>query len=283
MKRIDSHQHFWQLSRGDYTWLTKDLGVLFRDYMPTDLKRELSHANVSDTILVQAAETLAETDFMFRQAYTQSFVSGVVGWVDMEGPEVLEQLTWFMENPYFKGIRPMIQEIDDVNWMLKSELTPVFAFLEDNELSFDALVLPMHLENLQKLLIRHPKLHVVIDHGGKPQIAEALGFDIANSINRQWAEDIAQLAKNKNVFCKLSGLVTEAGDKASYADIEPYMTHLLNCFGANKLMWGSDWPVVNLTSDYSSWFDIAAKFIAKQPKQDQENIWSGAAKNFYRL
>jgi L-fuconolactonase len=283
MNRIDSHQHFWQLSRGDYSWLTKDLGVLYRDFLPVDIRSELSYANVSNTVVVQAADTLAETDFMFSLADTNSFVSGVVGWVDMECPKVLLQLSKFMENPYFKGIRPMIQDIEDVDWMLKPELTPIFNFLEDNELSFDALVLPKHLQNLQCLLARHPKLRVVIDHGGKPEIAKALGCDISNSVNQQWAEDIEQLAKNNNVFCKLSGLLTEAGDKASYADIEPYMTHLLNCFGASKLMWGSDWPVVNLTSDYSTWVDIASNFIQQRPIEEQRNIWSGAAKNFYRL
>jgi L-fuconolactonase len=283
MQRIDSHQHFWQLSRGDYSWLTEDLGVLYRDFLPVDIKSELLSADVSDTIVVQAADTLAETDFMFSQADKNSFVSGVVGWIDRECPEALQQLSRFMENPYFKGIRPMIQDIDDVDWMLKPELTPIFKFLEDNALSFDALVLPKHLENLQKLLARHPELRVVVDHGGKPDIAKALDFDISNSVNRQWAEDIEQLAKNSNVFCKLSGLLTEAGDKATYADIEPYMSHLLKCFGANKLMWGSDWPVVNLTSDYSTWVDIASSFIQQQPIEDQQNIWSGTAKNFYRL
>jgi L-fuconolactonase len=283
MNRIDSHQHFWQLSRGDYSWLTKDLGVLYRDFLPVDIKSELSYANVSNTILVQAADTLAETDFMFSQASISDFVSGIVGWVDMECPKVLLQISKFMENPYFKGIRPMIQDIEDVDWMLKPELTPIFNFLEDNELSFDALVLPKHLQNLQCLLAQHPKLRVVIDHGGKPEIAKALGCDISNSVNRKWAEDIEQLAKNNNVFCKLSGLLTEAGDKASYADIEPYMAHLLNCFGASKLMWGSDWPVVNLTSDYSTWVDIASNFIQQRPIEEQQNIWSGAAKNFYRL
>lgn len=283
MKRIDSHHHFWQLSRGDYSWLTEDLGVLYRDFLPVDIQSELSYANVSDTILVQAADTLAETDFMFRQADKSSFVSGVVGWVDMECPEVLQQLSLFMKNPFFKGIRPMIQDIDDVDWMLKPELTPIFKFLEDNAISFDALVLPKHLLNLQKLLVLHPKLRVVIDHGGKPEIAKAVGIDISNSVNREWAEEIEQLAQNSNVFCKLSGLVTEAGDKATYADIEPYMSHLLNCFGANKLMWGSDWPVVNLTSDYSTWVDIASSFIQQLSIEEQQNIWSGTAKKFYRL
>jgi len=283
MKRIDSHQHFWQLSRNDYAWLTKDLDILYRDFLPDDIKHELSYANVSETILVQAAETLAETEFLFHNAFKQKFISGVVGWVDMEHPEVLKQLSWFMENPYFKGIRPMIQDIDDVDWMLKPELTPVFKFLENNSLSFDALVLPKHLANLQELITRHPKLRVVIDHGGKPQISKALGVDIENSVNRQWAEDIEQLAKNKNVFSKLSGLVTEAGDKASYADIEPYMSHLLNCFGADKLMWGSDWPVVNLTSDFYTWFEITSTFIKKFTRFEQQSIWAGTAKKFYQL
>ena len=283
MKRIDSHQHFWQLSRGDYSWLTKDLSALYRDYLPRDIEKELALAKVSETILVQATDTVAETEFLFFHAYKHSFISGVVGWVDMEDANAIKQLTWFMENPYFKGIRPMLQDIDDVDWILKTELTPVFKFLEDNSLSFDALVLPKHLANLKILLTRHPKLRVVIDHGGKPDISNALGKTISDSVNSQWAEDIKALAAHENVFCKLSGLVTEAGEGASYKDIEPYMSHLYKCFGAKKLMWGSDWPVVNLTSDYSTWSEIAAGFINQLPISEQESIWSGAAKEFYRM
>jgi len=283
MKRIDAHQHFWQLSRGDYAWLTKKLEALYRDFLPRDIQAELSSANVSETILVQAADTLAETEFMFSQANSHHFISGVVGWVNMEHPEVLSQLAWFVKNPYFKGIRPMIQDIEDVDWMLKPELTPIFTFLEVHSLTFDALVSPKHLKNLATLLTRHPNLRVVIDHGGKPQIAQALGIDIEKSVNRQWAENMKQLASNNNVFCKLSGLLTEAGTNANYADIEPYMMHLYHCFGANKIMWGSDWPVVNLTSDYSSWFDIAATFIKQLTTCEQERIWAGTAKEFYQL
>lgn len=283
MKRIDSHQHFWQIKRGDYDWLTKELGALYRDYLPIDLKHHLTQANVSQTIVVQAAETLAETEFMFSHANRFQFIGGVVGWVDMEAGNVIKQLSWFLENPYFKGIRPMIQNIDDVDWMLKPELTPVFKFLEQHNLSFDALVTPKHLANLQILVSRHPRLRLVIDHGGKPNIAGALGQDIAESENKQWAEDIEQLSRYKNVFCKLSGFLTEAGQGAEYNDIAPYMSHLFDCFGAKKLMWGSDWPVVNLTSDFSTWFDIASKFIKQKEHSEQQRIWSGTAKQFYRL
>lgn len=283
MQRIDSHQHFWQLSRGDYTWLTKDLGNLYRDYLPHDIKKELEYAQVSDTVLIQATDTTAETEFLFANAYNHSFIAGVVGWVDMESPNALDQLSWLMQNPYFKGIRPMIQDIDDVDWLLKPELTPVFNFLAQNGLSFDALVLPKHLANLQVLINRHTQLNVVIDHGGKPNIKDALGKPLSESVNKQWAEDIAELAKHENVHCKLSGLVTEAGEKANYSDIERYMSHLYQCFGAKKLMWGSDWPVVNLTSDYSTWLDIADTFIKKLPIAEQNSIWADNTRSFYGL
>lgn len=283
MKRIDCHQHFWKLSRGDYTWLTPELETLYRDFLPSDIQSELANANVSETILVQAAPTIAESEYMLSLASSHTFIKGVVAWVDMESADVLTQLSTFMKYPAFKGIRPMIQDIDDVDWLLKPTLTPVFSFLEDNDLSFDALVLPKHLDNLQRLILRHPKLRVVIDHAAKPQIAAALGEDIASSVNRQWAQDIKELAKHENVFCKLSGLLTEAGDNAVYKDLEPYMTHVFRCFGANKLMWGSDWPVVNLTSDYATWFDIASAFIGRLTSSEQQSIWSGAANEFYRL
>lgn len=283
MKRTDSHQHFWQLSRGDYSWLTPEAGILYRDFAPADLKGELRAANVTETVLIQAADTLEETEFLLSLADKHEFITGVVGWVDMEQPEVISQLLKLMENPYFKGVRPMVQDIENDNWLLKPELTPVFEFLEEHSLSFDALVLPKHLANLHILLLRHPRLKVVIDHGAKPRIAEALSMPVTQSVNKQWAEDIAQLAKNKNVYCKLSGLVTEAGSEANESIVHLYIKYLYQCFGANKLMWGSDWPVVNLTSDYMTWFDIASGFIEQLPLNEQQSIWSETAEDFYRL
>jgi len=283
MKRIDSHQHFWQVERGDYAWLTPELNTLYQDFLPKDIQQYLSSEKVSQTIVVQAADTIAETEFMLGLAQQHDFIAGVVGWVDMENPDAIAQLTRLKQSQYFKGIRPMIQEIENVDWMLSPELTPVFDALIDLELTFDALVLPKHLANLNQLLNKHPKLKVVIDHGAKPNIADAKGIAISQSMNKQWAEDLKALSKHPNVYCKLSGLLTEAGEQADYADIEPYMSHLLNCFGPAKLMWGSDWPVVNLSADYPSWINQLETFLAKLSKEEQQCIWADNAQTFYRI
>ena len=162
---IDSHQHFWQLSRGDYCWLESEPETINRDFLPEDMQPLLAEAGVDKTILVQAAETTAETDFILSLADKYDFIAGVVGWVDMNHTSSLQALDRLSQHPKFLGIRPIIQGIADPNWMLKTELDPFFRWLIDNDFSFDALVRPIHLENLLLLLARYPELRVVIDHG----------------------------------------------------------------------------------------------------------------------
>lgn len=275
MYRIDSHQHFWQLSRGDYTWLTPELTLLYKDFLPSDLSPLLEKTNVMKTVLVQAAATTAETTFMLNLAKKTDFVSGVVGWVDMDSNSAISQLEIFNQSPFFKGIRPMIQDIDDDEWMLKAELAPVFEYLIANELTFDALVLPKHLDALYLLLKRYPALKVVIDHGAKP--------DIENNLSQQWFEKIALIASETSAHCKLSGLVTEAGIDPNFDQLVPYMEHLLVCFGAKRLLWGSDWPVVETSSTYQGWLSQVEEFLKPLPSSEQHCIWAGNAQRFYKL
>lgn len=275
MKRIDSHQHFWQLSCGDYAWLTPELEPLYRDFLPNDLLPKLKQSGVEKTIVVQAAETVAETTFLLELAQEHDFIAGVIGWVDMENSTAIKQLELFSKNPYFKGIRPMIQDITDITWMLKPNLAPVFEYLIAKNLTFDALVKPQHLTALYQLLTRYPELNVVIDHGAKPEIAE-------NS-SPQWFEKIALIASETSAFCKLSGLVTEADVNPNFEQLVPYMEHLLVCFGAKRLMWGSDWPVVNLSSNYPNWAKQVEAFVEPLTVKEQQSIWSTTAERFYSL
>jgi L-fuconolactonase len=280
MTRVDSHQHFWQLSRGDYSWLTPELEVLYRDFLPQDLKSNLISNKVEQTVLVQAAASVAETEFMLKIADETDFVAGVVGWLDMESDKAIMQLDAFCQNPHFKGIRPMIQDIEDPNWMLKPELDPVYLALIERELTFDALVTPSHLDALYELLTRYPTLKVVIDHGAKPDIA---AYSSGEKSSAQWFEKIALIASETSAHCKLSGLVTEAGENPDYSSVASYMEHLLVCFGANRLMWGSDWPVVYLTAIYIYWLNNIETFLAPLSQNDQQLIWSENAQRFYRL
>ncbi|MEW5250082.1 amidohydrolase family protein [Microbulbifer sp. 2201CG32-9] len=273
--RIDAHQHCWQLSRGDYHWLTPDLKEIYRDFLPADLRPLLAGAGVSKTVLVQAAASEEETAFMLRLADETDFIAGVVGWIDMEQPTAVETLVRLGRHPAFKGIRPMIQDIADTQWMLKPELEPVFLALIELGLTFDALVKPQHLEVLCLLLERYPDLKAVIDHGAKP--------DIATGSKTNWFENIGRIAAETQAYCKLSGLITEVEEGAAMDCLLPYMEHLRDCFGADRLMWGSDWPVVTTAASYDAWVSASERFIARFDKTEQAAIWGKTAAAFYGL
>ena len=272
---IDSHQHFWSLGRGDYGWLTPGLQHLYRDFVPKDLAPLLASYRISGTVLVQAAASDAETDYILQLAATTSFVKGVVGWVDMSGPHVRHRLRSLATRQAFRGVRPMIQDIDDDAWMLRPELAPAFEELVDRRLSFDALVKPQHLDNLLVLLSRYPSLAVAIDHGGKPNIA-AGGL-------QPWARQMQLLAEETSAVCKLSGLVTEATAAWQSSDLEPFVDHLLTVFGSERLMWGSDWPVVNLAGGYGRWWQFVQEWLSTRAAADRAHIMGGTAARFYRL
>lgn len=274
--KIDSHQHFWQLSRNDYPWLTPDLKVLYQDFLPENLTEELSVSNVSETILVQAAESEAETQFLLELANTTEFVSGVVGWVDMESPEVINQLKAFAKNAYFKGIRPMLQDLSDVSWILDDKYSPIFEYLSANHLSFDALIRTQHLSHIYALGKRYPTLKIVINHCAKP--------DVNARLPSAWETQISQFKGVNNVFVKLSGLVTEAANEdVSKEQLAPYFNHILATFGATRIMWGSDWPVLKLNGSYSTWCHLSEALLSECNSNEQQNIWANNARVFYRL
>ena len=275
-RRVDSHQHFWTLDRDDYGWLTPDLTLLYRDFLPPDLTPMLARARIHRTILVQAAPTLGETRYLLELAERNDFIAGIVGWVDMEGAQAsIDILEALQGNPLFLGVRPMIQDIADPDWMLRPTLTPVLEALAAFGLTFDALVKPLHLSNLLVLLHRHPELRTVIDHGAKPDIAAGQWIP--------WAGWIDRIAEETSAYCKLSGLITEAGENQWFPELVPYMTYLLDSFGAQRLMWGSDWPVLNLRSDYAGWVAAARRWLAPLPAAERDAIEGGNAARFYGL
>jgi L-fuconolactonase len=270
---IDAHQHFWQLDRGDYGWLTLEATKLYRDFMPDDLAPHLSQYGIDGTILVQAAPTIAETGFLLETAARTPFVLGVVGWVDFAAASAANDIARLAEHPKLVGLRPMIQDIPDDDWMLRPDLTPAFDAMIQHDLTFDALVLPRHLPQLSQLLSRHPKLRSVIDHGAKPEVS-GRKFET-------WANDIAAIANESGVYCKLSGLLTEAGEEWNASDIAPYVAHLFENFGSKRLVWGSDWPVLTLASSYQIWFDLALEFMPNE--RAKEAVFGSNALDLYRL
>ncbi len=273
--KIDAHQHFWQISRGDYGWLTPEVGEIYRDFLPSDLAPILKDAGINGTILVQAAPTAAETQFMLELANQTPFIKGVVGWVDFEAPDAADQIAKLAEHPKLVGLRPMIQDIADDAWMLRPALAPAFDAMIAHDLTFDALTLPRHLGHLETLLARHPNLRVVIDHGSKPEIREGK-LD-------GWAKDMAALAQQTTAYCKLSGLVTEAAIDWQTETLKPYVDHLINSFGPDRLIWGSDWPVCLLASDYPRWNSTTDQLLAHLSQADQDAIRGGNAQRAYKL
>lgn len=273
--KIDAHQHFWSVARGDYGWLTPDLGLLYRDYGPADLAPDLAREKIDGTILVQAAPTLAETHYMLDLAAAHDVIKGVVGWVDFEAPDAPQTIAALAAEPKLVGLRPMIQDIADVDWMLRPSLSPAFQAMIEAELAFDALTLPQHLPNLLSLLTRHPELRVVIDHASKPRIASEAFYD--------WAQDMSRLAKETSAMVKLSGLVTEAAADWTVADLVPYVAHLLGTFGAGRTMWGSDWPVCLRAGSYADWCRATDTLLAGLSQAQRAAIQGGNAAAFYKL
>jgi L-fuconolactonase len=274
--RIDGHQHFWTTQRDDYGWLTPELEILYRDFGPDDLQPLLEQAGVNQTVLIQAAATTDETRYLLGISEHHSMVAGVVGWVDMDSPDdAIEALDEFARHPKFVGIRPMIQEIEDCAWIDRPELGVVLDALIERNVCFDALVRSEHLPYLLNSLTRHPELRVVVDHGAKP--------NIGNGEWQPWADGIAAIASQTAAYCKISGLITEASHTQTYNDVMRYLDHLLEVFGPKRLIWGSDWPVLNLAGDYMGWHDTSTAQLAALPEQDRNNILGRNAIDFYNL
>jgi L-fuconolactonase len=273
--KIDSHQHFWKLARGDYKWLTPNLKSLYKDFLPEDLAPNLLKFGIGGSILIQATPTLSETYFMLDTAEKTYFVKGVIGWIDMASKEDCDKLVELKNNPYFKGIRPMVQDILDVNWMLNPLLKATFQHLVTLDLIFEALVKPIHLENLLRLLRRYPDLRIVIDHGAKPNILQG-EFS-------QWSKNIKKIAQQTQAYCKISGLLTEAAVGSGLKEISPYIDHLLECFGSKRLIWGSDWPVINLMSNYSNWYNLTEEYLEKLSIDERQEILGNNAELVYKV
>ena len=276
MMRIDAHQHFWRLSRGDYGWLNAaGFPKITRDFLPDDLAPSLKRAAIDKTILVQAAPTEEETVFLLQLAQATPFVAGVVGWVDFERHDAAERIASLAANSALVGLRPMIQDIAETEWMLRPELAPALEAMQRHALRFDALVKPPHLPALAEFLDRYPDLPVVIDHGAKP--------DIASLELEHWAMLMRHIAKNSNARCKLSGLAFEAGPGWNAQGLKLYVDVLLECFGPSRLMWGSDWPVLNEVGDYESWLAACETLTEHLAPSEREELFGGTAASFYGI
>ncbi|MEP6827759.1 MAG: amidohydrolase family protein [Aestuariivirga sp.] len=270
---IDAHHHFWNPARGDYFWMVGEVvAPIAKVIGPKDIAPHLANAGIAKTVLVQAAPTIAETEYMLGLADATDYVAKVVGWVDFENAQDLKQLQRLAKHPKFSGVRPMIQDLPDPEWMHRKDVRWAFDAIIDLELSFDALGFPLHLDPFLRLFQRYPKMRTVIDHCMKPAIRDG-AFE-------PWASKMAMIAKETNVFCKLSGIATEAKPGWDVEILRPYATHVLNSFGPQRVMWGSDWPVLNLNGNYEQWFLAAKSFV---PAVEQGAVFGETAAQFYRI
>jgi L-fuconolactonase len=275
---IDAHQHFWHPGRDDYGWLTAENKVLFRPYGPGELAPQMEAVGVRQTITVQAAPTVEETEYVLGIADATPSVAGVVGWIDFEDKGNRAHLERLAKHPKFKGVRPMIQDIPDPDWMLRDVVQWAYQAIVDLDLTFDALGFPIHLDNFLTLFTKYPDMRVVIDHCMKPEIAKGPETGLAN-----WAEGMRRLADETGAFCKLSGLITEDGEDWSVERLRRYVDHVLDCFGPSRIMWGSDWPVCRLRGEHGDWFVAARALTSHLDPSDQRRVFGGSAQEFYRI
>ena len=267
---IDAHQHVWEIGRHGCTWPTPAEGPIFRDYGLDDFRAVASPHGVRRTILVQSQEDEEDTEWLLGLAAQDETVAAVVGWTDLAAPDAPARVAALAARPRLAGLRPMVQD-RAADWYDDPALDPAWAAMTDLGLGLDALVRVPHLAALDRLAARHPDLAIVIDHGAKPRIADPDGF-------ATWHEAIAPLSSRYNLRCKLSGLLTECAAAPPEA-IEPYVEAMLALFGPERLIWGSDWPVLDLVSSYGEWLDMARRLV---PARHHESVFERNAAIFYR-
>lgn len=275
-RRIDAHIHFWQLDRGDYSALTPEMPALLRDHLPADLEPELKANGIDAIVVVQAAETVAETRFTLGLARDWPFIAGVVGWVNPAAADLAATLDAFATDPRYKGVRPVRDDNRSMAWLADPALAPGLDALASRGLSLDVLVQdPDELPHVTVIAARHPALSMVLDHCGKP--------DIARGRFRPWADDIGALAEHRNVVCKLSGLMNCAAPGAGADALAAYAGHVLACFGPQRVLWASDWPPLKLAGDYGRWCGLSGALLADLPEADRSAVMGGNAERVYRL
>jgi L-fuconolactonase len=273
---IDAHHHLWKFNTEDYGWIDDSMAILKRDYLPADLRQHLQEAEVGGTVVVQARQKLEETRWLLEMAHKNSFISGVVGWLDLRSDKLLEQLEEFAGNPKFVGVRHVIHDEPDDDFMLRTAFLNGIEKLAKYNLSFDLLLFPKHLQGAMELVSMFPEQKFVLDHLSKPFIKAG--------ILDPWREDLESLAAQPNVWCKISGMVTEANvNNWRYEDFIPYLDVVLEAFGTDRLMLGSDWPVCLLGGEYHEILAIPLRYFKDMEPVCKEKIFRGNAIECYNL
>jgi L-fuconolactonase len=274
--RIDSHQHFWHYSPIEHTWMSDAMSAIRRDFLPKDLQPLLAGLSFDGCIAVQARQSLEETRWLLELADQSPFIKGVVGWVNLCSPDLPSQLERFSSHPRFVGVRHVLQDEPDDEFMLRSEFRSGIAQLQHFGLTYDLLLFPKHLPIAARLVEEFPDQPFVLDHIAKPLIAQG---ELS-----PWQHDIQQLAKFPNVSCKLSGMVTEAKwQQWQPEDFRPYLDTVVEAFGSSRLMIGSDWPVCLLSSDYTRTMQLTLAYLQQFPAEQQAAVLGGNCARFYGI
>ena len=273
--RIDAHHHFWRYTPQEYGWIDDAMAAIRRDFLPRDLAAEIASAGIDAVVSVQACHTVDETEFLLEQAAQHSWIAGVVGWVPLIDPTVGDVLARLAAHPCLRGIRHVLQAEPDA-YMDRPDFNAGIAQLRALNLTYDILIYHSQLPAAIRLVDRHPGQVFVLDHIAKPAIR-------AGEL-QPWARDMAELARRPNVFCKLSGIVTEADYKTwSYEQILPYMQTALDAFTPARLMFGSDWPVCRVATTYSGWVNTVDRFASTLSDTEREALFHDTAARAYRL
>lgn len=274
--KIDAHQHFWAYNANDYGWMGPGMEILKKNHLPNHLQPLLEKTGIDGTVAVQARQIIEETRWLLELAGQYPFIKGVVGWVDLRSPQLAEQLTLFKAQPKFRGVRHVIHDEPDDGFMLRNSFVQGIGMLAEFDLTYDLLLFPKHLPAAYELVSKFPAQPFVVDHIAKPLIKDG--------IQEPWATDLRRLAENPNVYCKVSGMVTEADWRAwQLADFQPYLDIVFEAFGLERVMLGSDWPVCTVAGSYPDMVSIIVDYIQQFSADEQAGVLGRNAMKFYGL
>lgn len=276
MLKIDSHQHFWQYDPVRYDWIDDGMSVIKKDFLPGDINPVLKANGFDGCITVQSHQSEDENEFQLSNANKYVFIKGVVGWVDLCSTEIEDRLAYYQQFEILKGFRHVLQGEPQRDFMLRPDFLNGIGLLKKYNYTYDVLIFPDQLKHIAVFVSKFPDQLFVIDHIGKPAIK--------NKEIKQWAKDIASIAKYKNVFCKVSGMVTEADwKKWNKTDFYPYLDIVVESFGMDRLMFGSDWPVCNIAADYTEVVNICKDYFSTFSSTEQQLFFGGNAIQFYGI
>jgi len=276
MKIIDTHHHYWNYNPVDFDWIDEKMAVIRKSFLPNDLNQTLESTDVKGVVSVQARQCLEETDWLLSMAAEHEFMKGIVGWVPLSSDNIQAVLEKYKDNPWLKGVRHVIQGEPDPEFILGKDFNEGIRKLKDNNLVYEILIFERQLANTIKFVDQHPNQQFVLDHIAKPRIKE--------NVLQPWADLIKELAKRENVSCKISGMVTEADYKLwTPEQLAPYFDVVLEAFGPQRLMFGSDWPVCLVATEYHNWLDIVSQVADGFSEEEKALFYYKNAEKLYKL